>query len=100
MKIVVTPQELTNAAVAIEGLAGDYSQIYTALFSDVGALQSAWQGKDNQAFTTQIEGFKNDFEMMKELMDEYATFLRNAATNYTNTQNAIVEAAGRLSTGN
>lgn len=100
MKIVVTPQELTSAAGAIENLSGEYAQTYTALFSDVSALQAAWQGKDNQAFTTQIEGFKNDFEKMKALMDEYATFLRNAATNYTNTQNAVTEAAGRLSTGN
>lgn len=96
MKIVVTPQELTNAATAIENLSGEYAQIYTNLFSDVGALQSAWQGKDNQAFTTQIEGFRDDFERMKALMDEYASFLKNAAFNYTNTQDTIAEAATRL----
>ncbi len=100
MKIVVTPQELTTTAGLIENLSGDYAQIYSALFSDVSALQAAWQGKDNQAFTRQIEGFRDDFDRMKSLMDEYATFLKNAATNYTNTQNAVAEAASRLSTGN
>jgi len=100
MKIVVTPTELIAAADAIENLAGDYAQNYTALFSDVSALQSAWQGKDNQRFTSQIEGFRNDFDRMRELMSEYANFLKNAAITYTNTQDAVTEAAGRLSTGN
>ncbi len=100
MKIVVTPQELTSTAIQIERLSGEYAQLYTALFSDVNALQTAWQGKDNQAFTRQIEGFRNDFENMKALMDEYAEFLKNAATNYTITQDNVTEAAGRLSVGN
>jgi len=99
MKIVVTPQELTAAAGAIEGLAGNYAQLYNALFSDVSSLQSAWQGKDNLAFTRQIEGFRNDFEKMKSLMDDYAAFLRNSATNYSSTQNAVTEGAGRLFSG-
>lgn len=99
MKIVVTPQELISTATRIETLAGEYAQLYTALFSDVNALQTAWQGKDNQAFTNQIEGFRNDFENMKALMDEYAAFLKNAATNYASTQDSVTEAAGRLSVG-
>lgn len=100
MKIVVTPQELVSASNSISNMAGEYAQLYTALFSDVGALQSAWQGKDNQAFTSQIEGFRNDFDSMKTLMEQYAEFLQNAATNYASTQEAVTQAATRLSTGN
>lgn len=100
MKIVVTPQELISAADSIEGLSGEYAQLYNALFSDVSGLQAAWQGKDNQAFTNQIEGFRDDFERMKALMDEYAAFLKNSAANYTAVQDAVTEGATKLSVGN
>ena len=100
MKIVVTPQELISTAGLIEGLAGDYAQLYTALFSDVSSLRTAWQGKDNQAFTQQIEGFRNDFKEMKALMDAYAKFLKDAANSYISTQEAVIDAVSKLSTGN
>ena len=59
-------------------------------------MRAAWQGVDNQAFTTQIEGFRQDFEMMAKLMDEYSTFLRTAAKTYQQTQDEIVNQAQRL----
>jgi len=96
MKIIVTPDDLTSAASTIDNLAADYEKLYTDLFSEVGALQSSWQGKDNAAFTNQIEGFRPDFVEMQKLMAAYATFLRNAATGYSGTQDNITAAAGKL----
>lgn len=96
MKIVVTPQELISTAGTIEGMAADYNQLYTLLFADVSALQNGWQGKDNLAFTNQIEGFRDNFQNMQALMEDYATFLRTSATNYTNTQDAVASAASKL----
>ena len=96
MKIVVTPQELNSAAAQIDALSADYESLFGKLFSEVGALQSGWQGKDNVAFTNQIEGFKDDFMRMKQLMDDYSTFLKTSATQYKETQDNIAAAASQL----
>ena len=99
MKIIVTPDDLNRVAQEIETLSGDYAKEYSALFSDVDAMKSAWKGKDNTAFVTKIEGFRTLYEAMKKEMDEYAAFLRDTATKYTTTQSAVIEGAQKLFNG-
>lgn len=94
--IKVNPTELTAASTQIDSAAGEYRKLYNKLYSDVGGMQAAWQGKDNQAFCTQIDGFREDFEMMAKLMDEYSAFLKQAAKTYTDAQQEVVSQAQRL----
>ncbi len=95
-KIKVNPAQLNTTAAQIDSAAGEYQKLSNKLFSDVGAMRAAWQGIDNQAFTSQIEGFKEDFQMMQQLMVEYANFLKQAAKTYEQTQQEIVAGARRL----
>ncbi len=95
-KIVVDPQKLTEAATKLDQVIADYQSIYTALFSNVSRLSSAWKGADNQAFTTQIEGFKDDFDKMAQLMGDYSSFLKKSSATYQAAQDDIVAAAKKL----
>lgn len=94
--IQVTPELLESAAGKIETLAGEYKTQYNQLYSETNAMASTWRGKDNVAFTEQIEGFKADFEKMHDLMLEYVAFLRNAAKSYQTTQGNVVNLARKL----
>ena len=98
-RIVVEPARLKEASSAITNLTNDYKTIYDNLFVKVGEMGSAWQGEDNQAFVQQIEQFRNDFENMKKLMDDYAIFLKTSAESYEKTQAEVISGARRLSTG-
>jgi len=98
--INVQPKVLRDTAKQTRDHAATYQKLYKQLYSEVDAMGQAWQGKDNQAYVTQIKGFTDDFERMKKLMDEYAQFLDNAANAYDATQSDIVTAAKTLSTGN
>ncbi len=95
-KIKVTPEELETAAGNIEQWADDYDSQYKALYAKTDAMASSWSGKDNQAYINQIEGFKEDFAKMYNLMNQYATFLRTSAKAYRTAQETIVEQAGKL----
>jgi len=95
-RITVDPARLTDAAGRIESSAAEYQQTYSRLYTEVQAMSAAWEGADNAAFTTQIESFRNDFELMHRLMLEYSTFLRQSATSYSNTQDHIIQQASRL----
>lgn len=94
--IQVTPELLETAATKIEGLATDYKAQYEMLYNETNAMASTWSGKDNTAFVDQIAGFKDDFEKMFTLMNNYVDFLRKSAKAYRDTQDAVVSDARKL----
>lgn len=94
--ITVTPEQLRNAASSIKSLATDYKTQYDQLYKETNAMATSWSGKDNVAYTTQIDGFKDDFARMYELMNSYAEFLTKTAQAYEDTQNAVVAEAKKL----
>ena len=96
---MVDTSKLDSAASKIKSLDGDYEAEYKKLFSVVQKMKSSWDGKDNVAYTTQIEGFRNYFEKMKSLMDDYANFLTKSANTYRETQESIASRAKTLSQG-
>lgn len=89
--ITVTPENLIEKAGQVNRQADKYYNEYTNLLKDVQTLTADdWTGDDAEAFKEKVEGFRLDFEKMKELMNEYARFLKEAAESYQNTQrNAI-----------
>lgn len=96
MKINVDPSRLEASASHIEQMYTTYEQEYRRLFQNVQTMGNSWQGKDNQAFVQQIKGFEHDFVAMRNVMKEYAEFLKASARAYRNTQNERASQARRL----
>ena len=96
MKINVDPFQLEHSAAFIEDQILQYEATYQHLLQEVEMMRSAWQGKDNQVFTTQINGFEQDFRKMSVLMRDYAQFLKTSARAYRDTQNERTELARYL----
>lgn len=94
--IQVTPEQLESTAGKIESLSAEYKNQYNQLYNETGAMATTWQGKDNLAYTEQIGGFKDDFEKMNTLMNNYADFLRKSAKAYRETQQTITDQARKL----
>lgn len=94
--IMVDPSKLTSTATTVEGYAGDYKKTYEQLLNEVDAMSAAWSGTDNAAFTAQIKGFQERFQAMYNLMNEYASFLRQSAADYNAAQQAVTEASKKL----
>lgn len=94
--IKVTPEELESAATAISGMAEEYKNLYTKLYSETSAMANTWKGEDNLAFIKQIGEFKDCFNDMHELMLQYVNFLRTSAKAYRTTQDNVVEEAQKL----
>ena len=94
--IKVDPAKLDAAATEINNQAGDYQRAFEQLYNEVTNLSQHWQGKDNLAFTQQIEGFRDDFQKMQALMIQYSEFLKVTAKNYRDTQDDRVTQAERI----
>jgi len=85
--ILVTPEDLQKKAGEVDRQAENYYNEYKRLLNEVKDFTSTdYQGEDAKAFCLKVEGFEPEFGKMKELMNEYAAFLRQAAQNYLNTQ--------------
>ncbi len=88
--ITVTPENLIRQAGKVDEEAERYYNEYQSLLADVSALTSTdWKGEDATLFKQKVEDFEPDFNKMKELMQEYAAFLRQAAKNYQDTQSNV-----------
>lgn len=95
--ILVTTESLIAKAGEVETKADEYLSNYTQLLADVATLTSTdYKGPEGDAFLSQIEGFRDDFEKMKKLMNEYADFLRKASKNYEDTSNNNIQAIKSL----
>lgn len=89
-KIIVETAQLDAASAKVGELAGTYKGEYEKLYKLVEELQASWAGADNTAYTTQIEGFRDDFEKMYTLMTDYSDFLKTTAKRYRDTQDVGV----------
>lgn len=96
-KIIVTPEDLRRTANDISNLAADYESKYNQFYIEVNTLTGEnWSGEDTTAFINQVEGFRDDFKKMHDLMEQYVTYLRNTAQAYDDTQSAVKTDAARL----
>lgn len=87
----VTLGELRTQAAKVDEEAQGYYNEYQNLLREVETLTSSdWRGEAADAFREKVKNFEPDFNKMKELMNEYAAFLRNAADNYRNTQENVM----------
>ncbi len=95
-QIIVEPDRLDDTAARIEQANMDYERIYRSLYGEVDKMSSAWQGKDNTAFTTQIRSYEDDLRQISIIMRQYADFLHNSARAYRETQEELYAQASRL----
>ena len=97
--IKATYDVMRSTANEVDNLASDYETQYQNLVNEVENLTSLhYQGIDADAFREKVEEFKLDFMKMKNLMNDYATFLRDTATQYENTQRNRLQQAQQLGT--
>lgn len=96
--ITVTPEILDSQAAKVDQKASEYYNHYTRLLADVKNMTSSdWKGDDANAFRDKVEAFEPDFKNMKNLMDDYASYLRQAAKNYRDTQKNVTDSISALS---
>lgn len=87
VKIVVDTQNLLLTSKAVIEKADAYKKLAANLFNEVNNMGSNWQGKDNVAYVSQINGYKAEFEQLDKLMRQYAEMLQTVDKEYVKTLN-------------
>lgn len=73
-------ETVVNTASQISSLGDDFFREYTSLYNLVeNELANCWKGEDSEAFKQKVNEMKHYFDSMRDVITEYATFLRNTA---------------------
>ena len=97
----VTTERLESSATVIEEKTARFNTEWEKLYTEVQNLRSAqWRGIASETFNSKLEGYRNDFQEMAQILISYVEFLRDAAKNYKNTEESLRDAAGNLYAGN
>ena len=96
MRINVDMNQLSQNASFIQGQAEEYAEVYGSVYRLLQQMEGYWKGKDFLAFSEQLNAFRSDFELMKKVLIEYASYLRESAAVYARLQDECAAMASRL----
>ena len=96
MRINVDMNQLIQNASFIQGQAEEYAEVYGSVYRLLQQMEGYWKGKDFLAFSEQLNAFRSDFELMKKVLIEYASYLRESAAVYARLQDVCAAMASRL----
>lgn len=96
MRINVDMNQLIQNASFIQGQAEEYAEVYDSVYQLLQQMEGYWKGKDFLAFSEQLNAFRSDFELMKKVLIEYASYLRESAAVYARLQDECAAMASRL----
>ncbi len=71
---------VVNVSTSIDASGDDFFKAYSALYNLVeNELAAAWKGDDYETFKAALNNEKHIYDSMRDVISEYATFLRNTA---------------------
>ena len=92
----VTTESVKRSSERIGELVSKYQTEYEKLYTEAQALRSAkWTGIASDTFNKKLE-YKTAFEELRDVMNNYQEFLKNAAEHYEQVENRLQEEAGNL----
>jgi len=89
----VTPEYLEAQACRVEAQYSQYKTMWTRIYTEKDSLQRYWTGEANQAYCTQLEGFRNDFVNLEKVLIAYKDYIRAAGKKYSETDKGLADAA-------
>ncbi|MDR1464441.1 MAG: WXG100 family type VII secretion target [Oscillospiraceae bacterium] len=96
MKFVADIGQLRTSATRIRTLAQQCQSCYQSLYQDVNAMGAAWKGKDNAAYVNQVNGFRDDFQQLYQLLADFSALAGDASGEYQQALNDSVTAARQI----
>ncbi|MBP1573058.1 MAG: WXG100 family type VII secretion target [Oscillospiraceae bacterium] len=88
--------EMENSARKLEQLSEEYTKLYNCLLEEARTMGAAWEGADNLAFVTRIEGFTEEFAQMAQKLRTAGQTLRKQKENYAAQQESNITAVNKL----
>ena len=98
IKATVDFSSLESYITKLETAKDEYQAAFvTDLYSNaLDEVKGAYGGVDCDKFVAKVEEFRNDFEKMTAVLQEYIDHLRKVLQDYRNTQDSLAQRAQNL----
>lgn len=90
--------QIASSAKKLEEYIELYVEVYGQIEQLARDLDATWDGEDNDKYNEQLGEFHGDFVDLKNKLDQYVQFLKDAATAYNTAQEDLEKTAGTLAT--
>lgn len=91
-------QDLRNEASAFQTHAEELQVITNQMFDLVGNTSSVWNGQDQQAYTNQFDGLRDEMSKLFDMVNTYCANLNDIASSYQAATDSNVSIASSLQT--
>lgn len=98
-KFTANTAEIRKSAQTIEDKTQQYNTEWAKIYTEIENLRVEWEGESSETFNTQLEGYRNDFQELANILNDYAEFLITTATKIEQTEEALKSSASQLSAG-
>lgn len=93
---VASFEDMAKASKRLQSLSETYTEIYTQLMQEANTMGSAWDGADNQAFVSRINGFTEELKAMAAKLSTASQALDKQRANYVARQDNNITQVQRL----
>ncbi len=90
--IKVDSTAMRDKATTFRTIASNISSYTDQMEQEINGMKSVWEGEAAESTVAKFAAFKESFEEKKKAIENYATFLENAAEAYDNSENSITNA--------
>lgn len=94
--ISANPELIRGYGSNVNQLGGDYTTEINAIYSTIDELNNSWKGEAATTFNTTVKGYEQELKKLGTKIQDLGTDLGTIATIYTNLENEIEDAAGKL----
>ncbi len=92
----ITPEELDSAANEIETKSLEFTREYGNIYTASSDLKSKYIGEASDAFSSRLEGYRDDFQAVEKMLSDYVQRIRKYSTDMKETERRLVEEAINL----
>ncbi|MCD7887502.1 MAG: WXG100 family type VII secretion target [Clostridiales bacterium] len=94
--LLVTPQELRNAASTFQTQAGQIQTLHETMRTKVANLSSTWTGSASETYLGKFNELKTAMDKIYNTITEHVKDLNTIADQYENAENQVVGLASDL----
>lgn len=92
--IKVDSTAMKEKATAFRTIANNISNYTDEMEREINGMKSVWEGEAAESTVAKFTKFRQAFEEKKQTIENYATFLDQAAEAYDNSENSVKNGTG------
>lgn len=99
MRIRIDTARLEKISADMNNLIQQYQKKYNEVYTNATEMGAIWEGEAKKTYMDRLEGFRNDFERMVQVLSNYSSKLSLIAKRYKEAEEKAKSLASKLTVG-